>query len=273
MTFFMTDYNVVLEFLGIEIVSEGHFRRSRRSPQCNTMLALVMCLHTVFCCMTMSGAVLVKEVLAVGLELNGCVLGLLDASDRAPLERNILGKLLELFRLTGTPLVKSFRKKLEHNKKKYDVKAMRASLRAISGDGSVSMGIEKYTTYSRDTGVTKISNDTEVFLLEGDLLVPGGYFSVAGIELDRLRDEAEEFARERGWDESTYSLPRIACVLISELGEFFDAIQWQDPCARVSDLSLSTRNRLGAELADVFICYLQYSWSHSKLQRLSGILG
>lgn len=220
----------------------------------------------------MSGVVLVREVLAVGLELNGCVLGLLDVDDRASCERSILEKLLELFRLTGTPLVKSFRRKLEHNRKKYDVKAMRTSSCAVSGDGSVSTGIEKYTTYSRDTGVTKVSNDTEVFLLEGDLLVPGGYFSVDGTELDRLRDEAEEFARERGWNESTYGLPRIACVLISELGEFFDAVQWQDSCARVSDLPMSTRNRLGAELADVFICYLQYSWSHSKSQRLSSVL-
>lgn len=218
----------------------------------------------------MSDTTTVDDVLRVGLELNRTILGLSVDDNKVLSQHGVLRNLLKLFAMTGTPLTTVVARKLEHNRKKYSVGSMQDRLHVDKGGSSAA--IEKYTSFSEDTGVTKTSNDSEIFLSREELLIPTRYTRPDGSELDELREKAEEFARERGWNESTYCLPRIVCVLVSELGEFFDAIQWQDLSSKVTDLPLPVRNRMGAELADILICYFQYSWSHSRAQLLSDSL-
>jgi len=118
--------------------------------------------------------------------------------------------------------------------------------------------IQKYTTYSNQTG---ISRDEDVKLsnkqTKGSLVgIPAGVVKKRFEEnLPQLMALVTQCSRERGWLEN-YDTPTLVCSLLCELGELMELIQWKDK----SDLVVyqDAMDGLSRELADITIYCLHF---------------
>ena len=72
------------------------------------------------------------------------------------------------------------------------------------------------------------------------------------MNLDELRQEIAQFAKDRDWDQF-HSVRNLVLAMVGEVGEVAEILQWVDD-DRVSELLNSGgRERLAEELADVLI--------------------
>jgi|SRR5665213_129562 len=75
--------------------------------------------------------------------------------------------------------------------------------------------------------------------------------------IEQLADLLRQFARERDWDQF-HSPKNLACGLCIEASELLEHFQWMrdDQSATLSE---ETRQKVGDELADVFLYLIQIS--------------
>jgi len=113
--------------------------------------------------------------------------------------------------------------------------------------------IQKYTTYSNQTGIhkdedVKLSNNQTKRSLAG---IPASVVKKQFEKnLPQLMALVTQCSRERGWLEN-YDTPTLVCSLFCELGELMETIQWKDK----SDLVVyhDAMDGLSRELADITI--------------------
>lgn len=72
------------------------------------------------------------------------------------------------------------------------------------------------------------------------------------MELENLRKEVAQFAKDRDWDQF-HSVRNLVLAMIGEVGEVAEILQWTDDDKVTELLNVGGRERLAEELADVLI--------------------
>lgn len=164
--------------------------------------------------------------------------------------KQCLNQVNNLASLTGIPLNLLCQRKLEHNKIKYEESLCRQN-----------SSVEKYTVFSKTTGVTKTENDRKQFLGAGEFYTAASAHAECGLSTEdkmRLAKECELFAHSRGWKEEVYTFNRLRACLFIEFGEMLEPLQWLDEDLLFAKLPLATKNSFAAELADITIYIMHY---------------
>lgn len=72
------------------------------------------------------------------------------------------------------------------------------------------------------------------------------------MDLDELRREVAQFAKDRDWDQF-HSVRNLVLAMIGEVGEVAEILQWTDDDKVTELLNDGGRERLAEELADVLL--------------------
>jgi dCTP diphosphatase len=72
------------------------------------------------------------------------------------------------------------------------------------------------------------------------------------VDLDELRREVAQFAKDRDWDQF-HSVRNLVLAMIGEVGEVAEILQWTDDDKVTELLNDGGRERLAEELADVLL--------------------
>ena len=72
------------------------------------------------------------------------------------------------------------------------------------------------------------------------------------MDLDELRREVAQFAKDRDWDQF-HSVRNLVLAMIGEVGEVAEILQWTDDDKVAELLNDGGRERLAEELADVLL--------------------
>jgi dCTP diphosphatase len=72
------------------------------------------------------------------------------------------------------------------------------------------------------------------------------------VDLDELRREVAQFAKDRDWDQF-HSVRNLVLAMIAEVGEVAEILQWIDDDDVNELLKTGGRERLAEELADVLL--------------------
>ena len=122
------------------------------------------------------------------------------------------------------------------------------------------MQIEKYTVFSRSTGITQTNQVNICDSADG-----GGREWLAAflsMGLSRVTEKSFAFVRARNW-QSFDTLDNLALALCSEAGELAEVVAWKGDVVASSEERL-LRARLAQELADIVILLV-------RLVRVNGI--
>ena len=188
-----------------------------------------------------------ETVLKASFDLNEGILGLRTDCTMVKWTQ-VMNKLIHLSELCGVPLRIAMKNKMEHNQKKYPPKLCRDSTR-----------MEKYTEYIKVTGITKEENAKVPVVLKHELYEPAS--KMPTFDMEEVQKEVTIFAQDRWYDEQYNKTMVISCTIV-ELGEFNQIIQMEPPNTKIEDLKYETRNKLAAELADVFIFMIHFRRLH-----------